>query len=419
MTNLIYKKEAFLDGGERNVFLTNIGDDNFTNLAIIDLFGMVSEYDETANIEINSNWSRSGCTGEGKIKSKYPLFEIGTYRTDCKYIDFKQDKIFNDFEIFVPIANGKKIKELLQNNYPVVVRVQEKVLMLSIYEFYEFIKNWSTNKDNELQMKVIEFEYWSFTWNEKTSDEVFYYKNKHVKGVDIIPFCSSIKRLDQQKENIKIEKCNSSILNILGVRKIQEYMNEYRNTDYDRKFCFTGKYGEIIAIYDENEEKEIIELLVNNDSIKEYHDDNQNQTYYYYHKGNKLVVESENLSYEYEMYLEDTDLLLIPIIDKVKESIKKIEEKIETDNYNKKYNELFSSDIKDILANNLDIMFTVQDSHDVGNCEPGTKKFLKQFSLKESISAKELIENENFQKMFNNYQFVRVIKNKLIKELIK
>lgn len=69
--------------------------------------------------------------------------------------------------------------------------------------------------------------------------------------------------------------------------------------------------------------------------------------------------------------------------------------------------------VRELLENNPEVVFTVEDSLEVGNCRPGTEAWMAGFGIKEPISVKKILKHKNFEEMLKNDRFRVVIINKL------
>lgn len=75
-------------------------------------------------------------------------------------------------------------------------------------------------------------------------------------------------------------------------------------------------------------------------------------------------------------------------------------------------------DTRRLMEQNLEEMICVQDSLDCGNCSPGTNAFISRHGINlnadDCISVKDLLDNEGIEKMLLNFDFQKVIHQKLV-----
>jgi hypothetical protein len=72
----------------------------------------------------------------------------------------------------------------------------------------------------------------------------------------------------------------------------------------------------------------------------------------------------------------------------------------------------------EMLEQNPEVQLFIQDSVDSGNCVPGTENFMDQFSLKDGMTCKEILEHKRFGDMLQNGRFRAVVLNKFIVNVI-
>ena len=65
--------------------------------------------------------------------------------------------------------------------------------------------------------------------------------------------------------------------------------------------------------------------------------------------------------------------------------------------------------VKRILAENPDMVITIEDSLKVGNCSSGTMEFLEKYGLKTEHTARELLSHEKLDEMLKNFAFRWVV----------
>lgn len=78
-------------------------------------------------------------------------------------------------------------------------------------------------------------------------------------------------------------------------------------------------------------------------------------------------------------------------------------QKIKRENKNRK-DEVFR-----ILNENAEVFLTVQDSYNVGNCQPGTEDFMNRFSLTNTIPCGDLLKHKSIEEISNSTEFQNVI----------
>lgn len=68
---------------------------------------------------------------------------------------------------------------------------------------------------------------------------------------------------------------------------------------------------------------------------------------------------------------------------------------------------------KSLMQANPEVVISIEDSFSVGNCESGTRQFMSQYGIEtESISVRELLQNENIDRIVKRFDFQKIIEKK-------
>lgn len=420
-----YSKKFEADQNSRNVFITAVINENKEKkLVFIDpdssnrityqdnkLFCYYIDGSGGTWIKIKYTYiSRTQITLRGKVYSDFPIIEIGTYEVNSKNkkniksnsgaflyapIDTKNSKAGYPFVFTINSGNGSESIVLqlgLSKELEEVIELYLATNQSYSYSAYSTFKNIILKCNKEINIPFLDLS------EEKTKE----YKIKTIKkganlfGVDLTLFSelNYYKHFCKETYDKEIEH---PILEKKGVKR------------YHGDYVFLGKYQEPTHFFKANNPQDL-------NTMYELLEINSVRNFEYSFIDNLFIIctKYENKYYEYELLIDSSKKLVYPIEVLINDGIKNINLKIETDKQYLLEKKEKLEKVKNLLAENQENILILKDSYDVGNCEYGTKSFIKEYFGQdlEKIKIVDIINHNRLNEMLDNEQFLRVILNK-------
>lgn len=421
-----YSKKFEADQNSRNVFITAVINENKEKKLVFidpDSFERITYQDNKLFcyyvdgsggtwIKIKYTYiSQTQITLRGKVYSDFPIIEIGTYNSKNMYIknniksnsgaflyapiDTRSSKAGYPFVFTINSSNGS---ESIVLQLGLSKELEEIIdLYLATNETYSYIA-YSTFENIILKCnKEINIPFLDLS-EEKTKQ----YKIKTIKkgsnlfGVDLTLFSelNYYKHFCKETYDKEIEH---PILEKKGVKR------------YHGDYVFLGKYQEPTHFFKANNPQDL-------NTMYELLEINSINNFEYSFIDNLFIIctKHENKYYEYELLIDYSKKLVYSIDDLINDGIKNINLKIETDKQYLLEKKEKLEKVKNLLAENQENILILQDSYNVGNCEYGTKNFIKQYFKEglEEIKIADIINHDKINEILNNEQFLRVILSK-------
>lgn len=348
--------------------------------------------------------SRSGLTGAGWIEGNNDLIPFGYYRVDIYGTEQRKEIVhFVDEKPiwgYAPIISHGGI----DRRYPFVLTDGNKVAFVHEQELVDILLHWK-----EIEAQQFEFIHYSPGGYKET--KVFRLYNKyHYSGVRATRFID----LREEREYLKgfdlpkLDTVFSYKLNIFqycdrwfhwhpeGVLDMVWYTDPRNIVGH----IVAGWYGNGSGVYARPHKyhmETFIEIPRRNIANGKYYVEGKTPEWVNYEQNFTLL----------EWYAQDGPAQLR----------QKVLQKARHD-----YISAHRQDKNSVLAlmqQHPEVVLTLQDSYDAGNCQPGTESFIRQYKIElspdGSITVGKLLENKHLGKMLNHFDFRKVIVNKLLK----
>ncbi|MCR4280046.1 MAG: hypothetical protein NUV82_01315 [Candidatus Komeilibacteria bacterium] len=386
--------------------------------------------------------SRSGSSGSGYLEKIGDLVEFGFYRTDARReqtvpqtvcITDKGTKIYG----YAPFISHGGID--LRN--PVVLTDGKHIVFFSPEsgeDIMEMLSDWDNKwylirtaiKSTEVHLigskeVVVDFITSTGGWDRRS---YYFYNPHHLQGVDILRFVDtqymkdSAEKLREKAAEVGKQGRSSLLERKLGITL---------GVDYEGKSAWYKAHKE--GFYDGKIEEE--PHSIQDPEILGWN--NSGDGLYWRRKGlglkveafmevervsigkGKYVVSEETphwLDYEGEFSLIDWHL---KPIDAWKEFfLTKLTQKARQDYITARSR--VGTDALELMEKKPDAKICIQDSLDAGNCLPGTEDFIRRFNIKPDengcATVQSLIENPSIAEMLRNFDFKKIIYQKLAGE---
>lgn len=388
--------------------------------------------------------SQSGLSFNGILENSYPFIELGVYRTDAPSIKnninlLKNGESTESCFLYFPIANDEyKLKEApvifsynrFGESFVILFDIRDKKLK-ELIELVYLGKNpydFVHDTDNFIFKRIIK-DYIDFSYQEE-GDE---------RSLDLIikdkkfefNLCLNDFSLDSYNvKNHKIDLLKFTQFNYYeykSVFKLKEYENKpsflgdlkIKLLEHNKEFYYLimGKYGEVIKYFTKLDD--VLEYIgVNPIEV------NDKKYYYYFDKASSYndenifnLIEYESPNYEYQIKMSKNEMLFNDIEIFIEKAIENIEIKKQKDQEFEQYlleKEQEKEKVLNLLSFNKEKTLVLKDSYNVGNCEYGTKNFIKQYFKEglEEIKIVDLLNHDRIEEIINNKQFLRVVLNK-------
>lgn len=374
--------------------------------------------------------SQSGLSQEVKILSS-AVIPLKYYRTDCCFGNTPENIRFNN--VLFPSSKEKGFSY----DYPIfMAKKHNERVKIVIFSLEEAIKAMSSEIDpendlDEYGQKNIEVKYFDKNAEEKKATFAFFCKNKFSFKIPLSYFLPECHVSDEvfQEQTFAEKK-----LNFFLYKKFQ-----YEN---DRNLYYIKENGLVSQRYMRDRDNPLSSTLLKRDDLYVESDTsgyflpygweynaglfwrkwNRNgeskieSFYENYDPISKAYIEYENNSYnQIEFFLRFEEIKA-----EAKKNWREKCEKIQEEKFEKEKRALSEKEeaekfLNFFIENPNEVLEFADSKEFAGNCETGTREFLKKFDIKlvdEKISLKELFENPEFEKFSKNENFRRIINNK-------
>ncbi len=367
------------------------------------------EYDRKALFEMcggeTTYCSNSGCTGSGYLDKLGELIPIGEYRTDTVYNDFiwfvtvANDIHKQPISVAVPFANHTQDKSELLRTYPTVIRFKDSVIYCDFEgNFLEILRNLMTGKGLEknrgyrLLSKVFSkpdgwgdycshertLEFYNLCSMESTLNPWEFYEGE-LKGYST----------DRDKERIfqllAVKESNGQFAKMFRLGSTW-YTGEVLDGNPLEAGSLTAGWqrvaDDIIArFYDNSNEVHLVAYT----AYKEVHEKLARRFAYRLGEGEEFVnyVLSDNGNSQKYAEFEVVIPKALYVIDKAAQHAevrKGLAKKVQRDvlyRVNQWIAKVNDQSILEAIPD--DLIVTIEDSLDAGNCRPGTESFISQY----------------------------------------
>jgi hypothetical protein len=345
--------------------------------------------------------SQSGLSGAGWLEED-DLVRFGFYhpkhrKQKIETVSSYEEAVFG----YVPWTphNGCDFR------YPVVLTDGNTVAFVSPYDVVYALLDWNSIKK---QAKMLHLKYFNFGARREDSKEFFLYNIHKFRGVNAARFIDLRYEREQVKEALNDPMYDDSLFpEKLTIAKV------------DDLWCHVSRDGLFDKAWDEDP-RNIIGEIVN----EWYHDGDK---IYWKREFNSVFafIEVERSEYEEGRYsIPKTKYanyeLYFPAIKwyQDKASCKKelqhyLRRKIKMDYviHAKRVRE--KADVVELMAQHPELVLTIKDSLEVGNCELGTMSFIDSYNLKTEMTIGDLLRHKDIDKMLDRMDFKKVILSKI------
>lgn len=355
--------------------------------------------------------SRSGMTFNGYLNPDptIPIVLFEGYRSTTKHLTESSKNTIENTDIYIPADKGiPSDVNGFGYNEPVILITGKNIDIMYINQFVEFLGfgdfsslyEFSTSEPSEPEAERLhveyEFKYFDNNGTVATKKYKVRYWSNHVIQLPLKLDEYIIASNGIPRDALKYENSTHPVIEKMGI--VQTENGEFATLNFHglvHKFVTPVNSGETIDGYScysrTIEDVEYFHLYKAADENKIYH-----QVW--------ALVDSTWVEYEvshnlFAFYANPRDIFETEIENLLTNKINKI-----------KILNLSFADIELTIKANPETTISIQDSLHAGNCEYGTRQFIKRYRLNDEVTFAELAAHHSFEQMIKNHSFINAVK---------